>query len=173
MKNLRISAGALLLAAAACVAWHVLGSKPGLDTAQALPASARPAGRVSPGHGGAPSVTHAQDNAGGPQAGHAPQAASHQEVMQKLQDAAVTYDPAQLPVIRPYLVDADPAVRAAAVNAMVVLGDASAAPMLRNAAKLLGLPDEAKTYESKAAYLELPPVSSEELASKMDPSASE
>lgn len=87
--------------------------------------------------------------------------------MRDLHDAAVTYDAAQLPVIRPYLTHSDPAIRAAAANAMVVLGDASAAPMLRDAARSFGSSDEAKSLEKKAAYLELPPASSEEMTSDL------
>ena len=163
MRNFRLVAGASLLAAALWMAWHALGSKPGIDPARATPASEIHSARVPTVTGGARFATHPAGTPGDPQAGHATQAASREEVMEKLQDAAVTYDPAQLLVIRPYLMDSDPTIRAAAVNAMVVLGDASAAPMLRDAAKRLASPDEAKTYESKAAYLELPPVSSEEL----------
>ncbi len=87
--------------------------------------------------------------------------------MRDLHEAAVTYDPAQLSVIRPYLTHSDPAIRAAAANAMVVLGDASAAPILRKAALSLGSTDEAKSLEKKAEYLELPPATSEEIASKL------
>ena len=172
MKNFKLSAlGALLLVAAVSMAWHTLQSKPGLVAT--APASERHDVHAATNHGSTHSVAHAQNHVGGAQADPAAQAAARQEIIQQLQEVAVTYDPAQLPVIQPYLVDADPALRSAAVNAMMVMGETSAAPMLRNAAKLLASSDEAKMYERKAAYLELPPIASEELASKIDPSASE
>ena len=170
MKNLNVGTGAVVLAAAAGMAWYTFGSDPGRDTSQPLTTSERHVAHAPASSDGAASVTH---TAGGLQPGHALQAASQQEIIQRLQDAAVTYDPAQLPVIQPYLVDSDPALRAAAVDAMVVMGEAAAAPMLRDAAKSLASADEATQYERKAAYLELPPASSEELGAKLDRSGSE
>ncbi len=172
MKNFKLSAlGALLLVAAVSMAWHTLQSHPGLVAT--APASERHDVHSATSDGSTRSVAHAQNHISGAQADNTVQAASRQEIIQQLQGAAVTYDPAQLTVIQPYLVDADPTLRSAAVNAMMVMGETSAAPMLRNAAKLLASSDEAKMYERKAAYLELPPIASEELASKIDPSASE
>lgn len=173
MNNFKFVAGTSLLAAAVWLTWHALGSKPGFDTTQAMPSSERHAAIVPTVTGGSRATPHPADHAGHPQAGHPTQATSREEIIEKLQDEAVTYDPAQLLVIRPYLMDTDPTIRAAAVNAMVVLGDASAAPMLRDAAKLLASPDEAKMYERKAAYLELPPLTSEDLAPRIDPPATE
>ena len=172
MKHVKLSVlGALLLIAAVSMAWHTLQSHPGLVAA--APATDRHDAHVATNHGSAHSVANAQNHVGGTPADPVAQAAARQEIIQQLQDAAVTYDPAQLSVIQPYLVDADPALRSAAVNAMMVMGETSAAAMLRNAAKLLASSDEAKMYERKAAFLELPPVTSEELASKIDPAASE
>ena len=161
------------MAAAAGMTWHTLSAKPDLDTPPALTASERHAAHVPASTGKARPLARSVGEAGGPQAELSPPAASHQEIIQQLLDAAVTYDPTQLPLIQPYLVDADPVLRTAAVNAVVVMGEASGASMLRNAAKLLASADEAKAYERKAAYLELPPASSEELGSKFDGSASE
>ncbi len=76
----------------------------------------------------------------------------------QMHDAAVTYDKAQLPVIQPYLVDPDPELRAAAADCMIILGDASAGPMLREAAKKVDSAQEAKDLEKKADYVELPPI---------------
>lgn len=82
---------------------------------------------------------------------------SRAEALEKIEEAATSYDPAELPVIRPFLIHPDPELRAAAVNGMVVLGDASAGPMLRDAARTLSSPEEAKKMEEAANYVELPP----------------
>lgn len=79
-------------------------------------------------------------------------------VIEKMHDAATTYDKAQLPVIQPYLVNPDPELRAAAADCMIILGDASAGPMLREAAKRVDSDLEAKDLEKKADYVELPPI---------------
>lgn len=81
---------------------------------------------------------------------------SRAEALEKIEEASTSYDPAQLPVIRPYLTHPDPALRTAAVNGMLVLGDASAGPMLRDAAKSLSSPEEAKKMEEAANYVALP-----------------
>jgi hypothetical protein len=78
--------------------------------------------------------------------------------IEKMQEASTTYDAAQLPVIQPYLVSPDPELRAAAVDAMIVLGDASAGAMIREAAKSMTSLDEVKKMENAADYAELPPV---------------
>ena len=85
----------------------------------------------------------------------------------KMQEASTSYDPAELPVIRPYLNSQDPELRAAAVDAMIVLGDASAGPMLREAAKTMDSPEEAKKMQQAADYVELPPVDFKKLKEKM------
>jgi hypothetical protein len=89
------------------------------------------------------------------------------EALEKIHDASVSYDPAELPVIRPYLLSSDPELRAAAVDAMIVLGDASAGPMLREAAKSLASEEEAKQMLKAADYVELPPANIKEVAEKM------
>ena len=168
MKHIKLVAAASLLAAAVWLAGRTLTFQPGPEPTRDLPHANRQVARVPNLTGESRFATRTADHAGAPQTAHPHTEASRQEVIDQLQDAAVTYDPSRLPVIRPYLVDADPAIRTAAVHAMVVLGDAAAAPMLRDAAKLLASPDEAKSYLRQAAYLELPPVTSEELASKTD-----
>jgi len=82
--------------------------------------------------------------------------AARDAAIEKIQEASTSYDPAELPVIRPYLESRDPDLRAAAVDAMIVLGDASAGPMLREAARKLESPEEAKAMEQAADYIELP-----------------
>lgn len=87
--------------------------------------------------------------------------------IEKMQEASTTYDAAQLPVIQPYLVSPDPELRAAAVDAMIVLGDASAGRMIREAAKSMTSADEAKKMEKAADYVELPPVDLKKLSEQM------
>ena len=83
---------------------------------------------------------------------------AREATIEQMHDAATTYDKAQLPVIQPYLVDPDPELRAAAADCMVILGDASAGPMLREAAKKVSSAQEAKDLEKKADYVELPSI---------------
>jgi hypothetical protein len=78
-------------------------------------------------------------------------------VMNKLHEASVSYDPSQLPLIEPHLRDPDPEIRAAALDAVVVLGDAAGAALLREAAKVAASAEEAENLEKTADYLELPP----------------
>jgi hypothetical protein len=80
------------------------------------------------------------------------------EILAEIEDAAVSYDPAELPRIRPYLEHADGEIRAAAMDGMVVLGDAAAVPMLRDAAARLASRQEAEKFRQAAAFLELPPL---------------
>lgn len=82
---------------------------------------------------------------------------AREAAIELMHDAAITYDKAQLPIIQSYLVNADPELRAAAVDCMIILGDASAGPMLREAARKLDSAEEAKDFEKKADYVELPP----------------
>lgn len=81
---------------------------------------------------------------------------SHQEALEQMHEASITYDKAQLKVIQPYLTHPDAELRSAAINAMVVLGDASAGPLLREAAKNAPSPREAVAMEEAADYVELP-----------------
>lgn len=85
------------------------------------------------------------------------QSASQELALQSIESAAVSYDPAELPRIQPYLTDPRPEIRAAALNGVVVLGHASAAPMLRAAARALTDPAEVAKLMETADYLELPP----------------
>jgi hypothetical protein len=83
-------------------------------------------------------------------------AESHQEALEQMHEASITYDKAQLKVIQPYLTHPDADLRSAAINAMVVLGDASAGPLLREASKNAPSPKEAVAMEEAADYVELP-----------------
>ncbi len=97
---------------------------------------------------------------------HETPAAAKDAAIEKIQDAATTYDPAQLAVIRPYLTSADPELRAAAVDAMIVLGDATAGAMLRQAAATIGPGNEATAMMKAADYVELPSANLKELTQK-------
>lgn len=92
--------------------------------------------------------------------------ADRDAILEKMQDAATSYDPAELPVIRPYLESPDPVIRDAAVDAMIVLGDASAGRMLREAAKKMSSAEESSKMEKAADYVELPSASLKDIFKK-------
>jgi hypothetical protein len=83
-------------------------------------------------------------------------AAAREKILEEIQDAAITYDAAELSRIEPYLLHADPEIRQAAMNGMIVLGDKAAAPLLRKAAELAPSPQEAVALIEAAEYVELP-----------------
>lgn len=120
-----------------------------------------------------PRVSESVSTGGNPQDAATPQIESdevvkiREQALEKIHDASVSYDAAELPVIRPYLLSSDPVLRAAAVDAMIVLGDASAGPMLREAARSLESQEEAKQMLKAADYVELPPANIKEIAEKM------
>lgn len=78
-------------------------------------------------------------------------------ILNGIEQAAVTYDAKALPDIERYLLHPDPEVRQAAMNGMVVLGDAAAGPLLRMAAEKAPTPQEAVSLGEAADYVELPP----------------
>lgn len=84
------------------------------------------------------------------------QVAAKAAIIEKIHDASTTYDAAYLPVIKPYLLDADPEIRENAVNAMIVLGDASAGKMLRDAAIQMKTAEDVKMMLEAAEFVELP-----------------
>jgi hypothetical protein len=74
-----------------------------------------------------------------------------------IEAAYTTYDPAALPRLEPRLRHSDPAVRAYAREAIVQLGHADGAPLLRTAARSARDPKEAIALLEAAEFLELPP----------------
>ncbi|HAL70857.1 MAG TPA: hypothetical protein DCP71_03700 [Verrucomicrobiales bacterium] len=78
------------------------------------------------------------------------------QILETIQDAAVSYDAKELPKIQPFLLHPDPEVRAAALQGMIDLGDAAAAPLLRAASQLALSPEEALALKQAADYVELP-----------------
>jgi len=81
---------------------------------------------------------------------------SSETILSVIEDASISYSASELPKIQPYLLHPDPAIRAAALQGMLVLGDAAASPMLRAAAKETTNPREAVALMDAADYLELP-----------------
>jgi hypothetical protein len=90
-----------------------------------------------------------------------------QKALEEIQLASISYDPAELPKMQPYLLHSDPEIREAALNGFVVLGDAQGAPLLRNAARQLTDPKEAAKYLEKADWLELPSIPPEIIKSRL------
>ncbi len=84
------------------------------------------------------------------------ESAERQTILETIHLASISYDAVELPRIQPFLSHLDPEVRAAALNGIVVLGHSAGAPLLREAAKRAGTPQEAVELLSKAEYLELP-----------------
>jgi hypothetical protein len=87
-----------------------------------------------------------------------------EEALVFLHDTSVTYDPAELPKIQPYLLSPDAEVQKAAIDAMVVLGDAAAAPMLREASRQTMDTNAVMEMLKAADYLELPPMDIKKMA---------
>lgn len=97
-------------------------------------------------------------------------AATSEEKEQRLdaiQTAATTYAPEGIRDIKPFLLDPDPEIRAAAKDGLVVLGESGGAVALRAAAKQLKDPREAAVYLDTADYLELPSWSDTEEAQQL------
>lgn len=78
------------------------------------------------------------------------------QILEAIQEASISYDAKELPKIQPHLIHPDAEVRAAALDGVLVLGDAAGAPLLRQAASTLKDPREAVKYLDAAEYLELP-----------------
>ncbi len=85
-----------------------------------------------------------------------PTPADPETILAQIHEAAITYDAGALPSISPHLSSPDPAVRAAALAGIVLLGDAAGAPLLRRAADRARHPAEAAELRAQADYLELP-----------------
>ena len=87
---------------------------------------------------------------------------------------ATSYDATSLHLIEPSLYSEDPKIRAAALNAVVVLGANEGGAVLRKAADKTKDPKEAVKLLENADWLELPPVDINRLKSmrKVKPAAS-
>ena len=119
-------------------AQRVESAKPSLPTSQAA-ASSAPVATPSVGVGAAPAPAPAVP-----------------QILEAIHEASISYDAKELPKIQPYLIHPDAEVRAAALDGVLVLGDAAGAPLLRQAASTLKDPREAVKFLEAADYLELP-----------------
>lgn len=90
-------------------------------------------------------------------------------IREAIHAASISYDPADLPRIQPYLSHPEPEIREAALNGILVLGHAAGAPLLRDAAKRAATPQEAALLLEKAEYLELPSAYDLMKAKKLSP----
>lgn len=106
------------------------------------------------------------------QANHASLLSKQEEALAFLHDTSVTYDPAELPKIQPYLLSLDTEVQKAAIDAMVVLGDSAAAPMLREASRQTMDTNAVMEMLKAADYLELPPMDIKKMAALLKNNAS-
>ena len=79
-----------------------------------------------------------------------------EEVAAVIGDAVMTYEPAGVAAIRPFLLDPDPEIRRAARDGLVQLGEADAVPWLREAASKLEDPAEVAALREAADLLSLP-----------------
>lgn len=82
--------------------------------------------------------------------------ARQSEAVAVIQEAVVTYSPAGVAAIRPFLKDPDPAIRQAARDGLVQLGEADAVPILREAALQAQDPGEVASLREAADLLALP-----------------
>jgi HEAT repeats len=78
------------------------------------------------------------------------------EAVALIQEAAVTYSSEGVAAIRPFLKDPDPAIRQAARDGLVQLGEADAVPVLREAALRAEDPAEVASLREAADLLALP-----------------
>ncbi len=83
-------------------------------------------------------------------------AGRREKAREEIEAAVITYSPGGVKAIRPWLLDADPEIRAAARDGMVLLGEADAVPLLRDAASKLEEPEEIAAFHEAADLLALP-----------------
>jgi HEAT repeat protein len=96
--------------------------------------------------------------------------ARQNRILALIHTASITYDPAEIQTLAPFLQDPDPEIRKAAAEGLIVLGDAAAAPVLRDAARLQSDPRETISLLEAAEYLELPSADPASLQRSRDPS---
>ena len=152
-RTLLVAGGACLLLAAGWLAFRGSGGDSG-PTAADAPASPTQAARKTEGSRSTPAPAPAKpgDSATAAKLSDEGRAA----ILTDIEQASVTYDAKALPQIEPYLLHPDPEIRAAAMNGMVILGDAAAGPLLRKAAESAPTPKEAVALNEAADYVELP-----------------
>jgi hypothetical protein len=151
----------LFAAAAACALFIVIFAFRAGGPERAQPQPPSPAQRVESANPLMPAKPAAAGSApvatpvvGGGAAPTPAQAVS--QILEAIHQASISYDAKELPKIQPHLIHPDAEVRAAALEGVLVLGDAAGAPLLRRAASTLKDPREAVKYLEAADYLELP-----------------
>ena len=77
--------------------------------------------------------------------------------LQKIEDLAITYDVAAIPALAAYLAHADPRVREAAREGLIILGEDEAVPYLKAAAQKAP-PEEGPLLKEAAEFLALPSI---------------
>ncbi len=103
------------------------------------------------------SPARSEPSGAAPESGPADDARPSAEAdLRRIEDAMSTYEPGALPVIEPYLTHAEPALRESARLALLQMGLAEAAPVLRRAAERVKDPREAIELLDAADFLELP-----------------
>lgn len=151
----------ILAAAAACALFIVIFAFRAGGPEHAQPQAPSPAQRVESAKPSLPTSQAAASSgtvatpAGGSGAAPAPAQAVPQ-ILESIHEASISYDAKELPKIQPHLIHPDAEVRAAALEGVLVLGDAAGAPLLRQAASTLKDPREAVKFLEAADYLELP-----------------
>ncbi len=80
-------------------------------------------------------------------------------VLESIHEASISYDAKELPRIQPFLLHPEKEVRAAAIQGIIVLGDAAGGPLLRSASRQTANPKEALEMLEAADYVELPSAS--------------
>lgn len=150
----------LALVGAVLFAFRLLKSEP-VSTTKSPQAHAKPTKPIVAAHKGN-GGTKAQVPVS--QANHPSLLSKQEEALAFLHDTSVTYDPAELPKIKPYLLSPDAKVQKAAIDAMVVLGDSAAAAMLREASRQIMDTDVVMEMLKAADYLELPPMDFKKMA---------
>lgn len=180
-KSLLIGGGALLLVAAGAGVWLARPASPAEKTMAAQAEVKAEGERTKPqpmaaGGGQAAEGNTSTIPSGNPASELTPEqkrtaAEERESVMVILDEAATTYDPAQLPVVDKYLYHTDPEIRKAAKDSMVVLGDSGAGKLLRKAAESAASEEERKAMIEAAEYMELPALDPRTFAEQMKKSA--
>lgn len=149
----------LLIAAGSAVWWNHTTDKNSAEPAGHLSGAAASHERPRP-----PVDVPTEKQVRGSEAAHedpaakAKRDAERQVVLDSLNEAATTYEAAQLPFLNRHLYDKDPEIRKAAKDAMLVLGDAGAGKLLREAARTASTEQERQELLKAADYSELPPL---------------
>ncbi|MCW1923000.1 HEAT repeat domain-containing protein [Luteolibacter arcticus] len=156
MKNYLIIAGLALWTA--FVAFTSSGPATPSPAAPEAPARKHPQPAVKP----APRETRARTAAAAPA-----DTARLATACEEIEAAAITYEPGAVKVIRPWLLDADPQIRQAARDGLVMLGESDAIPFLRDAASRLEDPAEVASFHEAADLLSLPAWSESDEARQM------